>query len=165
MTQANYVLDANVFIEAARRYYAFDLVPRFWECLKEQADTGRIQSIDRVKDELARGKDQLADWASKDFVDAFASTNEPEVITAFGEIMVWVQSQEQFTDAAKAQCAQCADGWLVAYARVHGLTVVTHEVFSAGAKNRVKIPNICSAFEVLPVDTFAMLRGLGARLG
>ena len=25
-----YVLDANVFIEAARRYYAFDLVPRFW---------------------------------------------------------------------------------------------------------------------------------------
>jgi hypothetical protein len=29
MDGATYVLDANVFIEAARRYYAFDLAPPF----------------------------------------------------------------------------------------------------------------------------------------
>ena len=29
----NYLLDANVFMEAHRRYYAFDLCPGFWECL------------------------------------------------------------------------------------------------------------------------------------
>jgi hypothetical protein len=31
MKRSVYVLDANVFIEAARRYYAFDLATRFWD--------------------------------------------------------------------------------------------------------------------------------------
>jgi len=87
------------------------------------------------------------------------------VIAAFREIMTWVQSQDQFTPAAKTQFATCADGWLVAYARVHGGTVVTHERPSADAKNRVKIPNVCDAFTVPYANTYDMLRGLGARLG
>ena len=49
MGGATYVLDANVFIEAARRYYAFDLAPKFWESLVLHAADGRIQSIDRIK--------------------------------------------------------------------------------------------------------------------
>ncbi len=57
---STYVLDANVFIEAARRYYAFDLVPRFWESLIHHAAKGRIESIDRVKQELDKGKDEIA---------------------------------------------------------------------------------------------------------
>lgn len=49
MSDLVYVLDANVFIEAARRYYAFDLAPKFWDSLIEQVDCGVIESIDRVK--------------------------------------------------------------------------------------------------------------------
>ena len=49
-----YVLDANVFIEAAHRYYAFDLAPRFWESLEHHAANGRVRSIDRVRQELER---------------------------------------------------------------------------------------------------------------
>jgi len=41
-----YVLDANVFIEAARRYYAFDIAPAFWANLNYQATRRRIQSIE-----------------------------------------------------------------------------------------------------------------------
>jgi len=48
-----YVLDANVFIEAAQRYYAFDLAPGFWQALLDHAKDGRIQSIDRVSVELS----------------------------------------------------------------------------------------------------------------
>ena len=51
MDGATYVLDANVFIEAARRYYAFDLAPVFWESILQHAAHGRIYSIDRVKKE------------------------------------------------------------------------------------------------------------------
>lgn len=50
-----YVLDANVFIQAARRYYAFDLAPAFWRALVDHASEGRVQSIDRVLRELERG--------------------------------------------------------------------------------------------------------------
>jgi hypothetical protein len=28
-----YLLDSNVFIEAYRRYYSFDICPGFWDCL------------------------------------------------------------------------------------------------------------------------------------
>ncbi len=34
-----YLLDANVFITASRRYYAFDLVPTFWSALVANAHT------------------------------------------------------------------------------------------------------------------------------
>ena len=165
MAQVSYVLDANVFVEAARRYYAFDLVPRFWECLRKHAVDGRVLSIDRVKGELEQGNDELAEWVTRSFAEAFASTDDANVVEAFREIMAWVHSQDQFTDPVKTQFAASADGWLVAYARVHECTVVTHESFSADVKSKVKIPNVCKAFEVPWVDTFAMLRGLGAKLG
>ena len=116
MDGATYVLDANVFIEAARRYYAFDLAPPFWESLVQHAENGRIYSIDRVKVELERGKDELAEWATSQFSNAFASTDEEEVTNSYASVMGWVRAQDQFSDAAKADFADGADGWLVAYA-------------------------------------------------
>lgn len=47
-----YLLDANVFIEAKRRYYAFDICPGFWDALLMQHENAKVASIDRVKKEL-----------------------------------------------------------------------------------------------------------------
>jgi len=136
-----YVLDANVFIEAARRYYAFDVAPAFWNGLVHHAARGRIKSIDKIKQELERGNDELADWIKKgNITDAFDSTDQEDVIQQFSEIMEWVQSQEQFFDAAKAEFAGGMDGWLVAYAKVNDYTVVTHEVYAPDARKKVPIP-------------------------
>ena len=158
MAEPTYVLDANVFIEAARRYYAFDLAPRFWDSLVDHAETGNICSIDRVKDELVRGKDGLAAWAKSDFSHAFRSTDDEAVIEAYAEMMGWVNGQRQFREFAKAEFAEVADGWIVAYASVNGLIVVTHEEFAPDVKKRVPIPNVCKAFGVEYADTFEMLR-------
>ena len=76
-----YVLDANVFIEAAKRYYAFDIVPSFWQMLVAHAESGQLLSIDRVKDELLRA--DLALWAEGSFHDFFDLTSDPDVITAY----------------------------------------------------------------------------------
>ena len=157
-----YVLDANVFIEAARRYYAFDLGTRFWDILSRQATNGVIESIDRVKAELDK-EDELAEWANSNFVHAFCSTDQEDVINAYGQIMTWVQGQSQFNDAAKADFARGADGWLVAYAVVKGRIIVTHEVAAPDARRKVPIPNVCEPFQVRFVNTFVMLRELGAR--
>ena len=163
MDGTTYVLDANVFIEAARRYYAFDLAPIFWESLVHHAANGRIQSIDRVKEELERGNDELATWIREHFSDAFASTDEGDIIGSYREVMGWVQAQDQFSDAAKADFATGADGWLVAYARSEERIVVTHELPATDARRKVPIPNVCEAFGVTYVDTFAMLREMGVR--
>jgi len=157
-----YVLDANVFIEAARRYYGFDLAPKFWESLVSYADE-TVKSIDRIKAELQRGNDDLAEWADEHFADAFASTDDAEVIAAYGEIITWVQRHTQFSDSAKAEFANSPDGWLVAYARAKSCVVVTHEVLAPDVRRKVPIPNICQQFNVRYVDTFTMLRELGVR--
>jgi len=159
-----YVLDANVFIEAARRYYAFDVAPAFWTGLVHHAAQGRIKSIDKIKQELERGNDELSDWIKKgNMTDAFDSTDQQDVIQQFGEMMGWVQGNDQFLDAAKAGFAAGVDGWLVAYAKVDDYTVVTHEVYAQDARNRVPIPNICRAFDIQYTDTFEMLRVLGVK--
>ena len=163
MDANTYILDSDVFMEAARRYYAFDLAPKFWESLVLHAADGRIQSIDHVKKEIERGKDDLATWATTQFSDAFASTDEDDVIDSYSEVMGWVQAQSQFSDAAKADFAAGADGWLVAYAKSKGGIVVTHEVLNPNIRRRVPIPNVCEAFDVKYHDTFEMLRELGVR--
>lgn len=165
MNGIGYVLDANVFIEAARRYYAFDLVPAFWDALIHHARNGRVLSIDRVKEELKRGHDDLAEWAKTDFAGWFVSTAEEAVIDCYRSVMAWVQNQNQLSDPAKADFASGAYGWPIAFARTHGYVVVTQEQLDGRARRKVPIPNVCLVFNVKCVDTFSMLRELGVRLG
>lgn len=162
-----YLLDANVFITASRRYYAFDLVPTFWSALVANANTGRIVSIDRVRDEISRGNDDLSVWTNGDFHHAFQSTNDSEVLARYAEIIAWSQNQNQYSSAVKAEFARAenADPWLVAYASVHGCVVVTHEVADVNIKRKIPIPNVCNAFGVVYTDTYNMLRSLKVRLG
>ncbi len=163
MAKITFLLDANVFIEASHRYYAFDLAPRFWNSLVEHSKQGELLSIDRVKKELMRGKDELADWAIGPFQHAFVSTDDEVVTQAYSAIMRWVNDQKQFLRAAKADFADGADGWLIAYAKTFGYTVVTHEELAPDVRRRVPIPNVCRAFSVPYQDTFSMLRVLGIR--
>lgn len=158
-----FVLDANIFIEAHRRYYAQDLCPGFWECLAHYCRERRVFSIDRVRDEVLISQNQLSKWVNQAPDDLFASSAEESVIDAFAEAMNWVQGNSQFRPEAKEQFARAADGWVVAYARVHNAVVVTHEAFNADARKRVPIPNVCRQFAVDCCDTFAMLRELEVR--
>lgn len=159
------LLDANVFIEACNRYYAFDIVPAFWTKLVDLASDGRVLSIDRVKDELQQPI-ALSNWANGAFRAWFAPTNENDVIQAYAAVMQWAQTQAQYSAAAKAEFANVtnADPWLVAYAQVKGLVVVTHEQPSSSIKRKIPIPNVCAAFGVQFIDSFAMLRGLQVTL-
>jgi len=161
-----FLLDANVFIEAKRRYYAFDLCPGFWEALIWQHRENRIKSIDRVKRELERGGNDLGAWVSTSMPEScFASTDDADVAGHFGQMAIWVQGQAQFNPEAKAEFAAAADGWLIAYAKTYDLVLVTHETFAPEVRRKVPIPNVCKAFGVDYTDTFQMLRELGVVFG
>jgi hypothetical protein len=159
-----YALDANVFIEAKRRYYAFDICPGFWGALLWQEARGQVGSVDRVKAELERGGDDLWEWASGVMPGTcFASTDVPDVVDVYGQVIAWVQAQPQFRPEAKAEFLASADGWLIAYAKANGFVLVTHEQPAPGARNDVPIPNVCETFRVPLVDTFEMLRALATQ--
>ena len=79
--------------------------------------------------------------------------------------MVWVNNQDQFTNAAKSKFANDVDGWLIAYSKVFSNILVTQEVLKQEAKREVPIPNVCKAFNVPYIDTFKLLRSLKIQLG
>ncbi len=159
--KTQYLLDANVMMEAKRRYYRFGLCPGFWDCLAWQYKQGVLSSIDRIKKEIDQGKDDLTEWAKKSAPKGFfAATTEPEVAGWFGKMVASVQAEKQYLPEAKSEFAMGNDGWLIAYAKQHGLVVVTQETYDANIKNRVKIQNVCVQFDVEYLDTFDMLEAL-----
>lgn len=161
-----YVLDSDVFIAAKNRYYAFAICPGFWDSLIYHHGTGRVGSIDQVRMELLRGREteDLVQWVKGDVPAAFfVETGEPAVAEAYGQVMLWVQRHGQYFDQAKAKFATEADGWLVAYAMVHAVTVVTNEQPRPQARNRVLLPDVCVQFGVAYQDTFVLLHDLGVR--
>lgn len=161
-----YILDTSVLIEAAKRYYAFDIAPTFWAQLVQYALQGAIVSIERVKDEIDKGKDDLRDWCNNHFHNAFDRTEDEAVLDAYAKIIQWAHAATQYTDAAKKELAEVenADAWVVAYAKAQGCVVVTHERYDSKIGRRIPIPNICQALGVPYMDTFAMMRQLGMKL-
>lgn len=156
-----YVLDANIFIEAQQKYYAFDICPGFWTELVRLHSNKRLCSLDRVFAEIEVGNDGLTEWSRLQKPNAFfKGTADAAVANQFAEIVSWVQAEPQFLPEAKAAFATVADGWVIAYAKVNKHIVVTHEVFDPEVKRRIPMPNICVEFKVEYCNTFDMLRKL-----
>lgn len=67
MNAPKYILDANVFIQANNQYYPLEFVPGFWDTLAHKAAAGILGSIDQVRRELEREKDELWAWVHREF--------------------------------------------------------------------------------------------------
>ena len=94
----------------------------------------------------------------------FLPTDTAEVATEYAAIVQWVQSNYQRQDAISSFAAK-ADGWLIAYAKVHGFKIVSEEKLNLGMKKRVANPNVCHQFGVPYCNVFEMLRELNVRFG
>ncbi|WP_284037071.1 DUF4411 family protein [Neobacillus sp. 114] len=159
-----YVLDANVFINAHRDYYSFDLAPGFWDRLINLAGQNALCSIDRIQQEIISPSetdpDELHAWSAEKFCEHFHNTDAFDVIKEYTEIQKWALQNPRFKDAAKEEFARNADAWLVAYAKAKNYTLVTHEAYNAETRKRILIPVVCREFGVPYVNTFEMLRQL-----
>jgi hypothetical protein len=162
--RARYLVDASVLMEAHRRYYRFGVCPGFWEALIWHHKQGVVTSIDRVKKEVEEGKDALRQWVKDECPSTiFDAANSKAIGERYGKIISWAGAQDRYRPEALAGFATVADGWLVAYAGEHGLTVVTQEVAAPESKKEVKVPDVCEAFKVSCIDTFEMLEKLNVR--
>jgi hypothetical protein len=161
-----YLLDSDVFITAKNTYYAFDICPGFWESLLHHHSRGTAFSIDRVRSELLAGSktEDLVKWVRQTVPNSFfLLVEDDQVPTEYSGIMLRVQRHPRYYDVAKARFAAGADGWLVAYAKVRGFTVVTNETPAPDSLSAIKLPDVCARFGVPYVTTFELLRHLGVR--
>jgi hypothetical protein len=160
----DYWLDSAALIEPKNRGYAFDLVPGFWALVDQKLRDGVIAIPRKVYTEIVDdgslpggSKDALAQWlrARERFVHP-----EPDrtLQTSYREIADHVQATYIPKEANRFLSG--ADGWVIAHAVILGGKVVTFETLQA---HKAKIPNVCQRFKVDFVDTWGMLRALGAR--
>jgi hypothetical protein len=158
-----FLLDTNVFIQAHRKYYPFDVVPHFWIKLVELFDKGQIFSIDKVKNEICSrtNPDSLSSWClnnlSKDFF-----LDSSSCIDMYAGIMRWLDLNQHYNDTAKQMFAKTdeADPWLVAYAINFDFILVTEETSEPKRKGKVKIPDVCIHFGVRCITMIEMFREL-----
>lgn len=159
-----YLLDANVFIQASRLYYAPDIAPTFWDWLAHQHKQGRLASISRVRDELNDGTaGHLTEWANQ-LPKTFWLQPDAAAIPSLTAVAEWVTADERhYRRAAKDEFLRVADYFLVAQAHAGSHEVVTFEQPAPDAKKRVLIPDACVAMQVPYRNPFDVYRALNLR--
>lgn len=155
-----YLLDANVFIQAKNLHYGFDFCPAFWDWLLDRNAAGQVYSIEKVRDEIAAGADELSAWAAPRGAEFFLPPTKA-TMQSLATVSTWATGQG-YDPAAINTFLQVADCYLTAEALARGFTVVTHELPSTSLK-RIKIPNACVGVGVKFMTPYEMLRKEKAR--
>ena len=162
-----YLLDANVFIQAKRFYYPFDIFPGFWEWLDREMENDVLASIIPIYDELTAGSDILSERVI-DRKDSgwFLPVDEVETQEQYSVIAAWaVDPAQKFKQTAQEEFLSVGDSWLIAKAAAESQIIVTHEKYNADSRKRILIPNVCRAFGIEHIDTVELIRRTGARFG
>jgi uncharacterized protein DUF4411 len=113
-----YLLDANAFIEAKKRWYGFDFCPAYWDWLDAANDAGTVFSIERVADEILAGDDELVDWA-RPRRDQFFLKPDGTVLASLSQLSTWATSGA-YEPSAVTTFLELADSYLVAHAHAYG---------------------------------------------
>jgi hypothetical protein len=157
-----YLIDSNVFIQAKNFHYRFEFCQGFWQWLTEAHQAGLVFSIDKVHHELNDGDkdDKVRLWADA-LPNSFfiADTHDPAVMQAYRQVMQWNVSNSHYLPQAKDEFARSdkADAFLIAAAKAHGFTVVTHELSRPESKKRVLIPDAANEFNIKSIMIYDLL--------
>lgn len=162
---AVYIVDTNFFIQAHLATYPLDVAIGFWVKIKDLAISGKLISIDKVRDEIYVNDDELREWCESNLPLTFFKNTE-DTLPKYEEIIKWAYSKSnQYSPKALTDfsSATIADAWLVAYGYTHNLPIVTNEVSRPDSKGVIKIPDACMPFSVRTLKPIDMFRELGER--
>ena len=151
----SYCWDTSAWVHSWVRTSPPDIFVSLWDRLDGAISGGQIRSPEEVYIELERQEgDTLLDWV-KDRKETLISALTEDLQTSVTEIGV---AFPPFI--AGDGDRNFADPWVIALARVHGLTVVTQER-RPGSPDSPTIPRVCDHFGVAYVNTFEFMRAEG----
>lgn len=140
-----WLLDTNVFVNARRDHYSFEVFPGFWEWLDKANAAGTVASVQAVYDELIDYDDQLSEWARAR--PGFFWPVAPGDVAAIAAVNRWAVESTFYEAAAKQEFSAAADSFLIAQAMAGGHAVVTHEVIR-DKRTKIQIPNAAAELGV-----------------
>ena len=116
------ILDSSAFIEPKDAFYRFSFCPAYWDWILDANRKGAVFSVEKVRDELLAGTDDLGRWAAANSSSLFLWPDN-SMTSALTNIAQWVASRE-FTSAAINQYLGSAHCFLAAHGLAYGFTVV-----------------------------------------
>lgn len=164
---ATFIMDANSFITPFKQYYAFDLIPAYWNELEKHIAAEHIVILDIVKTELEKGEDELTSWLENTKNLVSIPHKDSTIISKYQEIMQYVSDCGKYLPSAFHSWAinDVADPWLIATAAINNYILITEEVPSGGLSTKTpnkkaKIPDIAEHFGVKTGNVYYMMREL-----
>lgn len=163
------LFDTNSFIAPFNQYYAPDIVPSYWKQLLVSSPD--IMVLDKVRDEIYRGKDELAKWL-KSNINQFqvVSTDDLRIIEVYGQVIQSIADNRCYQPAAVRNWSdnRIADPWLIAAAKVYNCSVITFErsaIPTADSPSRnPKIPDVGRDFGVHCKDLYSYMRDVRMKI-
>ena len=160
-----YLIDANSLIRPARAYYPFDFAPSFWQQLRPKISLDKIAVLDKVRDEVLKGTDELSTWISDLPNECILSTQDMQILQKYRDVLSFIQQSDKYSEAALRRWSQLdiADPWLIAAAKVYGYTLLSFEqsagTIPEGSRSKnPKLPDVARHFQVPYTSLFDMMR-------
>jgi predicted nucleic acid-binding protein len=154
-----YCLDANVLIQAWRKYYSPKFCPEYWKLLGRLGHAGRIFLPSHVADEINKTEDDLSDWLKGSGIPIYPV--EESVTLCLKQIYEADKKHKFLVDSTRQR--SMADPWVIAHAMNQNGCVVTKEVKETAKTNRIKIPNVCETMGIRCIDDFQLIEELQIR--
>ena len=148
----SHCIDTSALLEAWVRRYPHDVFPGLWAHIEVLAAREELRAPDEVLQELQVKDDDLAKWAKQR--DGLFVPLEPAVMTGVREVL---DAFPRLVGTLKRR--NRADAFVIALAKLDGLTVVTEE--RGGTSDRPRIPLICEHFAVPCINTLEFIRETG----
>lgn len=159
-----FIIDTNIFLDAYKKYYGFDIAPKFWTCLLGEIEKGNIIIIDKVIKELEKGDDDLSKWVCDNCNNY--EYNSLSHIESYSLILNHVNDCGYYKDNALRIWAdeEVADPWIIAVAKDLNCVIITNETKQNRNQNEkcknAKIPDIANDFNIKCINIYQMLREL-----
>jgi hypothetical protein len=168
MISTEYIIDTSCLTQAHRVYYPFDIAPSYWDFMKYHFNNGQFLLTNKVAFEIIKGNDELTNWMQNNIpasleIDCHTDAN---IMTQYGNIMNWGSGNSQFKSIAKTELADFdnADPFVVASAISKQAFVVSQETSAPNSEKRIKLPDICTEFQITHIDTYTLLRAFGFKM-
>lgn len=138
-----YLLDTNSFITPYRSYYNPQITPPFWNNLLSLFEKCHLYTIDKVVEEIKKGRDWLTDWIKKLPKNKVLKPEEDiSIMQKYEEIVRYLET----TDYRKKDEFINCDAYLITYVLTYDYVLVTFEKLDSS--KIIKIPKVCNALGI-----------------
>lgn len=166
MGNERYLFDSDVLIVAQNNYYNPEIIPAFWQWILEGHNLGCFYSIDKVSDELKKGKeDDYLHLFAIENPSLFLGSSDINCITEYAKLQTWAntiwttgKNLNKTSKATEAFASETkADAFLVAFAKANDYVIVTNETSDMPCQTNVKIPDAANSCGVKTINLYKLL--------